>query len=295
MKTLGFIAIAVAMLLVACGSDNGKADAYGNFEAESTVLSAEVSGKIVSMNVAAGQQVKQGDTLAVIDTSILALQRRQLQVQKTAVRVKFDNIINQVAVADEQLTSLLHEQKRIEKLLGDKVATQKQYDDITAQVNVSRKQIESLKSQNAGVFAELDVLDTQIAIIEEQIRRAVMIAPADGVILEKYMEAYEMAVQGKTVLEMANLGVMTLRAYVSAVQLDDITLGQSVEVLYDKTEGEKQTCKGSVAWISSEAEFTPKIIQTHDERVNLVYAVKISVPNTGAIKIGMPGEVNFNK
>lgn len=293
MKPILFYLMFVLVLLASCSSDNGKADAYGNFESETTLISAEVSGKIVKMFVETGQQVKKGDTLAVIDTAILVLQRRQLVAQKSAVKVKFNNIINQVAVADEQLTSLLHEQQRIEKLLRDKVATQKQYDDISAQVNISRKQIESIKSQNAGVFAEIDVIDTQIAIINEQIKRAVLISPITGVVLEKYMQAYEMAIQGKPVCELADMGVLTLRAYVSAVQLTEITLGQQVEVFYDKTADEKASCSGSIAWISDEAEFTPKIIQTHEERVNLVYAVKITVPNKGALKIGMPGEVNF--
>ncbi len=177
---LCFGAAAITML-ISCGGNGEKADAYGNFETESTVISAETSGKIIFMPVEDGKQIRKGDTIAVVDTAILVLQRKQLITQKDAVRVKFDNIINQVAVAEEQLSSLLKEQQRVADLLKNNVATQKQYDDITSQVNVSRKQIESLKSQNAGVFAELDVIDTQIAILNEQLQRSVIISPLNGV------------------------------------------------------------------------------------------------------------------
>lgn len=295
MKLQLFFFLIVIMAANSCGSRNELPDAYGNFESDPLLISAEASGKILYSNVEPGQAITRGDTLLVADTVLAVLQKNQLLTQKKAVSVKFGNIVSQAAVLEEQLLALQFEHQRIEKLLADKAATQKQLDDIASQISVMQKQIESVKSHNASVFAELDLIDAQIAIVDEQIRRSTIVSPVSGLILDSFVKTHELVSQGRPVCEIADLSQLTLRAYVSALQLSNIAIGQQVQVFYDESAGKLSSLTGIISWISDEAEFTPKIIQTRDERVHLVYAVKITVPNNGALKIGMPGEVKFKK
>jgi HlyD family secretion protein len=179
-------------------------------------------------------------------------------------------------------------------LLKDEAATQKQLDDINSQIDVFDKQIKSIEVQNSTVFNELKAMEKQIEQIDDQINRSVLKSPVTGTVLEKYAEQYELAIMGKPIYKIANLSKLELRVYISGSQLNKIKLRQKVNVLIDENAEENKKLKGEITWISEQSEFTPKIIQTKEERVNLVYAVKISVKNDGSLKIGMPGEVLFN-
>ncbi len=294
MKTKTFFAIFIlAIALASCNNKSEKADAYGNFEADETVISAEVNGKLLAFNLDEGDQLKSGDNLGQVDTVQLYYQKRQLISKKTAIEANFSNIVSQVAVIEEQIITLEKEKARVEKLLESKAATQKQLDDITGQLNVLNKQKASVKAQNSSIFAEIDAVNQNIAQLNDMLRRATIINPVNGTVLEKYTEQFEIVSAGKPLYKIANLDELILRAYVSGSQLDDIKIGQKVKVEIDKDADSNHSYEGTIVWVASEAEFTPKVIQTKEERVNLVYAVKIRVVNDGKIKIGMPGEVRF--
>ena len=200
----------------------------------------------------------------------------------------------QIDVLNEQKKNIEVEKERVEKLLKDGAATQKQLDDITGGINVINSQMNSIKTQNSTVLSELEVLNVQIDQINDQIKKSYIKSPINGTVVEKYIEESEVATPGKNLFKIADLNKIELKAYVSGDQIGAIKLGQKVKVIFDKNKDENTETEGIVSCIASQAEFTPKIIQTKEERVNLVYAVKISVMNDGSIKIGMPGEVVFN-
>lgn len=277
----------------ACTGQNGKSDAYGNFEAREVIVSAQSQGEILELELGEGETLKPGQTVGWIDTSTLAARRQQLKARQNSLNAKLANIQAQVDVQQEQINTLLTEKRRVERLLKDEAATQRQYDNITGQLNVARKKLKSIRTQKQSVYSERQVLDKQLQELETQFSHCRIVNPIQGTVLEKYLEPSEIAAPGKAIYKIADVSEMTLRIYVSGAQLPDIKLGQQVEVLVDKNQEENQRFSGTVTWISPEAEFTPKIIQTKEERVDLVYAVKVRVKNDGTIKIGMPGEVNF--
>lgn len=290
-KTLLFAIFAI--VFTACSNKTEESDAYGNFEAKETIISSELSGKILEFEIEEGEVLKAGQQIGMIDTMQLFLKKEQLIAQKKAISSRSENIFAQIRVLEEQIRKLKFEKERIESLLKDGAATQKQLDDIQSQITVSLKQMESVKTQNAPVLSEQKVLDVQILQIEDHIKKSVLMNPVDGTVLEKYSEPFEMAMPGKALYKIADLLKMELRVYVSGNQLSKIKIGQKVEVIYDTDKEKLSKIEGIVSWISPQAEFTPKIIQTREERVNLVYAVKVFVENDGSIKIGMPGEINF--
>ena len=295
MKTQA-IQIAVAtflMILTACGSNNEKSDAYGNFESREVIVSAQSQGEILSMDLEEGETLKPGKLVGWIDTSLLAVKREQIETQKNSLNAKIANINAQAEVQNEQIESLLTEKRRIEKLLKEDAATEQQFDNIQGKLEVARKRLKSINTQKQSVYSERKVLEKQIKEVNTQIEKCRITNPIQGTVLEKYLEPAEVAAPEKAIYKIADLSHMTLRVYISGAQLPHVKIGQEVEVLIDKNEKENQTLQGTVSWISPEAEFTPKIIQTKEERVDLVYAVKIRVKNDGRIKIGMPGEVNF--
>lgn len=292
MKYKAIIFILV-VLFFGCSNENHKSDAFGNFEAETLIVSAESSGKILQLNVEKGQKIEEGEIAAVTDTTQIQLKLRQLDAQKAAVEAKRQSINAQVAVFEEQKRNLQINEKRIAQMLADGAATQKQLDEISGQISVIGRQIESTKTQFTAIDKELQVLETQKESTLDLLNRCKIISPADGTILETYIEQGELAAPGKPLFKMANLDELTLKVYVSGAQLPQLKIGQEVEVLVDKNETENQSFSGKITWISPEAEFTPKIIQTKEERVKLVYAVKIAVKNDGTLKIGMPGEVSW--
>ena len=292
MKT-NYILIILAVVLSACSSNEDRSDAYGNFEVDDVIISAEANGKLMMLNIQEGQRLNNGKLVAAIDTTDLVLKRKQLKAQKTASASKLTNINSQIDVQEQQKANLTVDKNRVEKMLKDGAATQKQLDDINGNLDLIDKQISSIKTQKSAILAELDAIDAQVDQVNASIEKCQIINPITGVVLDKYAEPGEITAFGKPIYKIANTDEMYLRVYVSGAQLPNIKLGQEVQVLIDKDTETDQSLPGQVSWISETAEFTPKIIQTKEERVNLVYAVKIRVSNDGRLKIGMPGEVNF--
>jgi len=288
-----FPILLLLVILAACSGNNERSDAYGNFEVDDVIISGEANGKLVLFKAEEGKKLKKGELVAVIDSTDLNLKRRQLKAQLASVSSKIENINAQIDVREQQKKNITTDKNRVEKLMKGGAATQKQMDDVTGQLDVVEKEIASVKTQKTSVLAEGDAIKAQIAQVEESINKCVVRNPVAGVVLEKYTEPDEITSFGKPLYKIANLDEMTLRVYVSGAQLPHVKLGQVVEVLIDKDEDTDQKLSGRVSWISESAEFTPKIIQTKEERVNMVYAVKVKVKNDGTLKIGMPGEVNF--
>lgn len=288
------IAVGIVLItLTACTPNDNKSDAYGNFESKEIIVSAKSQGEILSMDLEEGETLQAEKLIGWIDTSLLAVKREQLKTQKGSLNAKLANINAQAEVQKEQIESLLTEKKRIEKLLEDDAATEQQFDNIQGRLNVARKKLESIHTQKQSVYSEMQVLEKRIKEVNAQMDQCRITNPVKGTVLEKYVEPSEIAAPGKALYKIADLSKMTLRVYISGAQLPDVKIGQEVEVLIDKNKKENQKLSGTVYWISPKAEFTPKIIQTKEERVDLVYAVKVRVKNDGRIKIGMPGEVNF--
>ncbi len=286
----------VALLMVSsCSNNNKLSDAYGNFEAVQVTVSAESAGRIHYLNVEEGSQPDSGAVVALVDTADLYLKKLQLQSQKKAIAVRKSSIESQVAVQQQQKQNLMVEKNRVSRLIADKAATAKQLDDINGAIDLVDKQMENINTQNAGIVEEMEIVDRQIAQVNESIRKCYIRNPVKGTVLNKFAEAGEVAAPGRALYKIADLSVMELKVYISGSQLPAVKQGQQVEVLIDKDQKTNRKLTGVVSWISPKAEFTPKIIQTKEERVNLVYGVKIRVPNDGSLKIAMPAEVNFTR
>lgn len=292
MKRIAIILI-TSLILMSCGKEENLADAYGNFEATEVIISSEANGILIDFKITYGQNLKMGDYAGVIDTVQLSLKMQQIMVQQQSIKLKFKNIISQADVYKEQLKALIVEKNRTEKLIADNAVPSRQLDDINGKINVTQSQINSITTQNEMVFTELESSDKQILQIQNQIDKSYIINPIDGTVLETYIEPNEMAVIGKPLYKIADLSNMDLKIYVDGAQLANIRLGQKVKVFVDKDKKSNRELEGQIIWISPQAEFTPKIIQTKEERVNLVYAVKVRVVNDGTLKISMPGEVKF--
>lgn len=276
--------------LVACNKNNDKADGYGNFEATEVTISAEASGKIEYLNLEEGAIVAPNTQVGLIDTIQLYLSKQQLIASKNTIASKSGNVLSQTAVLNEQLKTTLIEQKRIQNMFAENAATKRQVDEINGKVNVLNEQIKSIKTQEAPISNEQKSIDVQIEKINDQIQKCKITSPFQGTVLAKYSEENEITNFGKPLYKLANLTTMTLRVYISEKQLNQIKVGQKVTVKID-TQEDMKSYPGTISWISSSAEFTPKIIQTKEERANLVYAVKVNVKNDGSLKIGMPAEM----
>jgi HlyD family secretion protein len=292
MKPIQIITL-IALLSVSCGKNKNKSDAYGNFEAVEVMVGAEAQGKLLWLNIEEGQQVASNAIVGLVDTFALYLKKEQLNAQKDAALSRIEMLQSQVNVQEEQKQTLKKEQDRIQNLINQNAVPTKQLDDINGQLNVLEKQITASKTQNASIINEVRAIKAQIAQMNDQINKSLIRNPIDGIVLEKYAEQGEIISPSKNIYKIANLSIIQLRVYVSGDQLPSVKLGAKVKVIIDNGNKETKDIEGTVSWISQQAEFTPKIIQTKKERVNLVYAVKINVINDGTIKIGMPGEVNF--
>jgi HlyD family secretion protein len=293
MKIRCLLFVVSLFAILSCNRNGNDVDAFGNFEAVETTISSEISGRIVFLGINEGDNLDAGELVAQIDTTNLFLQKQKLIAQKTAVSSKFPSLVAQVEIYQEQINSLEKEKHRITQLLEDGAATQKQLDDVNGQINVINKQIENVKLQNVPIFAELEVIDASIELLNDQISRATILNPISGTVLNKFAEQHELIAPGRSLYKIANLNKITLRAYISETQLSEISIGDTVKIGFDNNR-DMEYCEGVVYWISSKAEFTPKIIQTREERVNLVYAIKIRISNdAGKLKIGMPAEVYF--
>ena len=293
MKNYVYIFLSISLLAAACNNRDHLSDGYGNFETREILVPAEAQGKLMSFILKEGQNISEGDTVGYVDTTQLHLQKESLITRIAAVRSRRVQVAAQVGVLQDQLKTVMIERDRVEKLLEDKAATQQQMDQIDGQIRSLKSQIKATEAQYVSIQSEIRSIEAQVRQVEDNIRRCLIINPETGTVLEKYIEQYEMAVPGKSLYKLANLETMELRVYIAGSQLPAIKLGQKVTVLIDRDEKTNRELTGTISWISDKSEFTPKIIQTKEERVNLVYAVKITVPNDGTLKIGMPGEVVF--
>ena len=292
------IAFILSLLMaLACSNGNGDFDATGTFESEEIIVSSEAMGKLVMFQVEEGMQLKQSQIVGIIDTTQLHLKKKQLLSSITAVLSKQPDVNTQLAALQEQIKTAEVEKKRIENLVKLDAATTKQLDDINSQLEVLSKQYTATKSSliitKQGLQSETQPLVAQVEQIQDQIKKSIIINPIDGTVLTRYAKQDEITSNGKALYKIANLSDMTLRAYVDGDQLGQIKLGQKVTVFVDNGDGKQKEMSGEIYWVSSKAEFTPKTIQTKDERANLVYAIKVKVINNGYLKIGMYGEVKF--
>ena len=293
MKTMKIIALALTAGLMAACSNQERSDAYGTFEAVEVMVSAESNGRLISLGISEGEVIEKGEKVGIIDTTDLHLRALQIEKQQIALDARLASVNSQVRVQEQQLQNIKIEKKRVKNLYEEGAATQKQLDDVTGQYDLLLAQIESTKVGKQSIMAEKAALEIQQEQIRESIRKCYINNPVKGTVLDKYAEEGEVTAYGKPLYKIADLEMIRLRVYVSGAQLPEVKLGREVEVLIDKGKDDYSKLTGKVSWISPEAEFTPKIIQTKEERVNLVYAVKILVKNDGRLKIGMPGEVNF--
>lgn len=306
-----YILFSLTILLAACQNKQSEADAFGNFEAEERLVGAESTGKIIELTVEEGQRLEAGQTVGRIDSTQVVLKIAQLEATIQAVLAKKPAISAQLAVFDDQATvitsnlnNLEREQKRVENLVKKDAATPQQMDQLNDQLVQLKRQLEVIQAQKSAAFANLNVqqagimaevapLQQQIAQLRDQLQKCRITVPSAGVVLTKFAEPGEVTSLGKPLFKTADLANMVLRAYISGGQLSRVQLGQEVTVLVDGPDGQDITRKGKITRIADKAEFTPKVIQTKEERVNLVYAIQIAVPNDGIFKIGMPAEVQF--
>lgn len=297
LRIRGCIAFLLIAILLSCASRENTYDASGTFEAVETIVSSEATGAIKALTVEEGRALKAGEQVGYVDSIQLYLKKKQLQAQIRAVLARTPNASKQLAALYAQLDHARNEQSRVARLLRSDAATQKQYDDATAQVSVIERQIEGQQSTLTVTRNSIgeDVLPLQVQIeqLNDQLYRCRIINPVEGTILVKYAEPHELTSTGKPLYRIADLSSMVLRAYVTGTQLPALKIDQPVKVFTDAANGGSTETQGRIEWISDKAEFTPKTIQTKDERANLVYALKIRVPNDGHLKIGMYGEVKF--
>ena len=325
-KSMTILSLAIIFsTFTACEKKTKKFDAAGTFEATEIIVSAEATGKILDLKIKEGDQLKKGDIIGGIDPLSIQLQKEQVQASMEALTQKSNdpmpqvNVLNeqiatqrnQIAVQKQQLIVLQKEQKRLENLVKADAATPKQLDDLNGQIDILRKQIEASESsvsifekqilaqkagvsiQNRGILSEKAPLEKRVKQLDDLISRAKIANPIDGTVLSKYAEAGEITTTGKPLYKIADMSEMTLRAYISGSQLAQVKINQMVKIMIDDGKDKYREMPGVVTWISDKAEFTPKTIQTKDERANLVYAIKIKVKNDGFLKIGMFGEVKL--
>ncbi|MGB7843166.1 MAG: HlyD family efflux transporter periplasmic adaptor subunit [Salinimicrobium sp.] len=291
MKKGIFILIAFTVFGFISCSDENKADGYGNFEATEIVISSEAQGKLKYFKPQEGDKIESGVEVGLIDTTQLYLEKQQLKASKKTVASKSRGVFTQINVLNEKLKNAEREQKRIRNLFAEDAATQKQVDQVEGDVQVIKEEIKNVETNNAPIVNEGQFIDAQIAKINDLIERSIVKNPAKGTVLARYAETGEITGYGKPLYRIADLDTLTLRVYIAETQLSDIELGQEVTVKIDTKNEEMKSYPGRISWISSSAEFTPKTIQTKEERANLVYAAEIKVKNDGSLKIGMPAEM----
>jgi HlyD family secretion protein len=312
MKIRYFIALLSMFITISCNDKKAKYDASGTFEADEVIVSAEANGRITSLKLEEGDTLRKTQVVGTIDNENLQLQKQQVEASINALHEKTTNVApqiklleDQVKVQHSQLDNLERERVRTENLVKADAATRKQLDDINAQIDVIKKQIavteqqirvqkSNVTTQNSSILSEKLPLQKRAEQLQDQIQRSNIVNPIDGTVITKYAEQGEVTAQGKALYKIADLSTITLRAYISGTQLSQMRLGQQVKVLVDSTESKYKEYHGTITWVSDKAEFTPKTIQTKEERANLVYAIKIKVKNDGYLKIGMYGEVELN-
>ncbi len=292
MKTRLLI-LTTAAILTGCNNKSGEADAFGTFEASEVIVSSETNGRILKFDITEGSEIEQSAEIALIDTTMLHLQKAEIEAGMKSVRTRINTIDSQNEILKQQIDNLNIDIGRIENMLREDAATRKQYDDLTGQVAVLQRQIAANNAQKNSIASELSVYESKKATLNEQIKRSCVRSPVKGTVIEKYAECGELTSAGKPLVKIADLSVIKLRAYVSGAQLGDLNIGEECTVRVDDGKKGYKSFQGIIGYISPKAEFTPKIIQTKEERVTLVYAVTVHVKNDGTMKSGMPGEVIF--
>ena len=311
-RILSFYGLAmISFVLASCGNKEKEYDATGTFEATEVTVSAKATGELKTFDICEGQTVEQGAVVGTIDayqlqqtSEQLEAQKRQLGATRSATDSRRLDLEKQLSSINQQIANAQRERQRFTELVADGAVPKKQLDDINYQIKVLERQREatrdqirsnnaSLAEQSKGIGAQIDGLNAQQRQIADQIANAQVKAPIAGTVLEKYVERGEFVAIGKPLFKMADVQNMYLRAYVTSSQLKDLKIGQKVKVFADFGDKQKKTYEGTIAWISSRSEFTPKTILTDDERADLVYAVKVAIKNDGYVKIGMYGEAKF--
>jgi HlyD family secretion protein len=295
--------------MISCDNNGKISDASGTFEAEEVVVSSELAGKIIAFNVQEGDHLNKDSSVGLVDAEGISLQKEQveasiqsLQQRTMDVNPQVQLLQKQLAVQQSKLDNLNHEKLRIENLVKADAATRKQLDDISSQVDIAQKEMNvtaqqiavqknTISTQNRSILSEGAPLEKRVAQLNDQLSRARIINPVEGTVLTKYAETGEITSAGKALYKIADLSTLNLRAYISGSQLSEVKLNQAVKILIDQGADKYKEYSGTVVWISDKAEFTPKTIQTKEERANLVYAIKVRVKNDGYLKIGMYGEV----
>ena len=293
MNKIILISAVVLLMASSCKNKEQEAFAYGNFESEEVIVSAESSGKIIEFTLNEGMKLRKDDYLGFIDTTQYYLKKLQLSSGINSVIARLIQLDQQLVVNNVSMNNLVREKNRIISLLGGGAASTKQLDDINGQIDLLHAQTNAQISQKAMIRTEKESLSIQILQVNDLINKSLIKSPVSGTVLEKYLFEGELAISGKPLFKMADMSELILRVFVSGQQLEMLKIGSEVNVFIDSKANELKKYRGTIFWVSAKSEFTPKIIQTRDERINLVYAVKIRVPNDGSLKIGMPGEIRL--
>jgi len=283
----------LSIILVSCNNNQNKSDAYGNFELDKTFVSAEAQGRILWLNIEEGQLLKQNQHIGQIDSMALHYQKNQLLAQKNLALASIPDIDAQYKVQKQQKENTLVNKDRIDKLFAKNATTQKQVDDVNAALDLINAQLTAIEVKKNQVYEQVAAIESQMATLDYQISKCKIISPVNGTVLNQLSRTGEMTAPGKPLFSIADQKDIRLKAYVSGDQLPHIKIGQKVKVLIDETKKQNQSLDGEIVWIAEQAEFTPKTVQTKEERVNLVYAFKVKCPNDGSLKAGMPGEIVF--
>jgi len=294
-----FVLSSVALMMAACGNSEKEFDATGTFEATETTVFAEQSGQLMTFSVNEGDNIEANKEVGLIDTTQVWLKIQQLGATKEVYQSQKPDMEAQIAATRQQLAKAQQDEQRYKELVADGAAPSKMLDDATNQVKVLQKQLDAQKSslghQLSTLNSQLSTVDVQVSQLYDQLRKCHITAPTKGTVLEKYVERGEFVATGKPLFKIADTEDMYMRAYVTSAQLQNIKLGQKVKVFADYGDGQKKEYAGTISWISSRSEFTPKTILTDDERADLVYAVKVAIKNDGYVKIGMYGEVKLSE
>ena len=292
-----FFAILFIFGIFSCKKNKRDADAYGVFGATEITVSSESNGKVLRFNVEEGKTYQQGEEVGCIDTVQIYLQIKQLEASIAAAMARRPDLPTQVQTLYKQLETLNKEKNRLATLVAANAASSIELDKIVAQIDVTNSQIAATESNltitNKAIMEEVEAMRFQKLQLQDALTKCHLKSPISGTVLKKYIEANELAFQGKPLFKIADLTNMFIKVYITEDMLSAVYLEQPVEIHIDMPDNEEKTIDGVVSWISSKAEFTPKMIQTKNERKNLVYAVKVSFENDGSAKIGMPGDVKF--
>jgi HlyD family secretion protein len=278
----------------ACSGEEKLADAYGYFEADRTTISAEASGQIQMFSIEEGMHVIAGQVIGQIDSMPLHYKRMQLESQRSTLKANFAQIQSQMDVVEQQYTNLKKDVQRIESLVKKGAATPKQLDDIKGQFKVLKKQEKSIATQKSALQNQIKQVDSRLDELKYSLQKTTLVNPTDGKVISRLAMQGEIANPGRPLYTVANLSKINLKAYITGNYLPLVKIGDEAKILTDDGKGGLKEWPAQVIWIAEEAEFTPKTIHTREERVNLVYAIKLAVENDGSLKIGMPGEVIFS-